>query len=161
MHTVLIYDLGLAKDAVALVDAKLDHMIVTEDADADGTLDTLNNLYGSGFTALQTFVTAVVSNSNLDKRKALELGPIHTCGVSFAGLVNAAANHWKHSSEWSKTAPSRQALQTIGIFESLGVDPWGDYALANALHAIVNPHQTRFASLLPFLERWSQLSLAV
>ena len=161
MHTVLIYDLSLAKDALALLDEKLDHMVVTEDADADGTLDTLNNLYGSGFTALQTFITAVVSSSTLDKRRALELEPIHTCGVSIAGLVNAAANHWKHSSEWSKTAPSRQALQTIAIFENLGIDPWGDYALANALHAMVNPHPTRFASLLPFLDQWSRLALAV
>jgi hypothetical protein len=102
-----------------------------------------------------------VSSSSLNKRKALELEPIHTCGISIAKLVNAAANHWKHSSEWSKTAPSRQALGTIAIFESLGVDPWGDYALANALHAIVNPHPTRFASLLPFLEQWSRLALAV
>jgi hypothetical protein len=42
-------------------------------------------------------------------------------------------------------------MQTIA---SLGVDPQGSYALANALYHILAPHPARFANLIPFLKQW-------
>ncbi len=71
-----------------------------------------------------------------------------------AALANAAANHWKHKPEWERANPSPQAQRVIDAFQALDFDPWCEYPLANALFALVAPHPHRFASLLPFMERW-------
>jgi hypothetical protein len=71
-----------------------------------------------------------------------------------AQLVNAAANHWKHSPEWSLDAPTAQAAQTLEAISSLGVDTNGSYPVANTLFAMLTPHQARFANLIPFLTQW-------
>ena len=71
-----------------------------------------------------------------------------------AQLVNAAANHWKHSSEWSVDAPTIQAAQTLEAISSLGVDTTDSYPIGNTLFALLTPHQARFANLIPFLTQW-------
>jgi hypothetical protein len=71
-----------------------------------------------------------------------------------AQLVNAAANHWKHSPGWSLDAPTNQAAQTLEVISSLAVDTNGSYPVANTLHEILRPLPVRFASLIPFLTQW-------
>ena len=111
-------------------------------------------LIGFGFVACQTYATAVASRSKISKREAIALGPKHRTGRSMAQLVNAAANHWKHSPEWSLDAPTTQAAQTLEVISSLGVDTNGSYPVAITLSEILTPHQARFANLIPFLTQW-------
>ncbi len=154
---ILDFDLDFLRAAAALVDASLDQLNgkahASPDPDAFGIFDEMEYISGLGFVACQTYATAVASRSQLKnkKREALALGPRHRTGRSMAQLINAAANHWKHSPEWSLDAPTTQAAQTLEVISSLGVDTDSSYPVANMLYAILTPHPARFANLIPFL----------
>ncbi len=157
---ILDFDLDFLRSAAALVDASLERLDreagASSDPDAFGIFDEVEYLTGFGFVACQTYVTAVASRSKLKgkKREALALGPIHRTGRSMAQLINAAANHWKHSPGWSLDTATTQAKQTLEVISTLGVDTNGSYPIANMLYEILAPHPARFTSLLPFLTQW-------
>jgi hypothetical protein len=154
----LDFDLDFLRTAVALVDASLERLDnkanTSPDPDAFGIYDQADYISGFGFVACQTYVTAVVRRSKIEKREALSLGPRHKTGRSMVELTNAAANHWKHSPEWSLDAPSPQTKQTLEVISSLGVDTSGSYQVANMLYEMLAPHPARFANLIPFLTQW-------
>ena len=156
----LDFDLDFLRAAVALVDVRLERLNGKADASSDpdefGIFDELEYITGFGFVACQTYATAVTSRSQLKnkKREALALGPKHRMGRSIAQLINAAANYWKHSAEWSLDAPTIQATRTLEIIASLRVDTNGSYPVANMLYEILTPQPTRFANLIPFLTQW-------
>ena len=159
MKTILDFDLGFLKDSTALVDERLEQLSreVEESPDPDsyGVYDSMEYISGFGFVACQTYAIGVVSMMKVKKSDALELGPKHRTGRTMIALVNAAANYWKHSSEWSFETPSSQAEQTLTVITSLGIDTTEDYyPLGNMLHRILAPHPARFSSLLPFLTQW-------
>jgi hypothetical protein len=157
---ILDFDLDFLRAAAALVDARLDRLdgqaCESPDPDSFGIFDEVEYITGFGFVACQAYATAVASRSKLKskKREALALGPKHRTGRSMAQLINAAANHWKHSPEWSLDAPTTQAKQTLEVISSLGVDTTGSYPVANMLYEILTPHPARFANLIPFLTQW-------
>jgi hypothetical protein len=154
------FDLNFLKAAVSLVDdslARLDREADTSpDPDTFGVYDEVEYITGLGFVACQTYATAIVCRSKLKnkKREALALGPKHRTGRSMVQLINAAANHWKHSPEWSLAVPTTQAKQTLEVISSLGVDTNGSYPVANMLYEMLTPHPARFANLIPFLTQW-------
>ncbi len=157
---ILDFDLDFLRAAVALVDSSLERldgeMYSSPDPDAFGVFDEVEYITGLGFVACQTYATAAASRSKLKNKKheALALGPQHCTGRSIAQLINAGANHWKHSPEWSFGARKPQARQTLEVIRNLGVDPNGSYPLANVLHAILAPDPTRFENLIPLLMQW-------
>jgi hypothetical protein len=157
---ILDFDLDFLKAAVSLVDESLERLAgkvdASSDPDAFGIFDKMEYITGFGFVACQTYATAVASRSKLKnrKREALALSPKHRTGLSMAQLINAAANHWKHSPEWPLYAPTTQAKQTLDVISRLGVDTNGSYPLANMLYEILIPHPNRFANLIPFLTQW-------
>ena len=161
----MIVDLNLdfLKSAAALVDVNLELLDresgTSPDSDAFGIYDEAEYLIGFGFVACQTYLTAMTSQSTLKgkKHEAMALGPKHRTGLPMVRLVNAAANYWKHSAEWSldiPTSQTRQTKQTLEVISSLGVDTSGSYPLANILHEILAPHPARIASLLQFITQW-------
>ena len=109
---------------------------------------------GFGFVACQTYATAIVRRSKLEKSEALTRGPKHRTGRSIVELINAAANHWKHSCEWSLDAPTARAKRTLEVIRSLGVDSDGSYPVSNTLYRILTPLPARMANLIPFLAQW-------
>jgi len=155
---ILDFDLDFLRAAAALVDASLERLDnkanASPDPDAFGIYDQAEYISGFGFVACQTYATAVVRWSKIEKRKALSLGPKHRTGRSMVELTNAAANHWKHSPEWSLDAPAPQAKQPLEVISSLGVDTSGSYPVSNTLHKMLTPHPARFANLIPFLTQW-------
>ena len=157
---ILDFDLDFLRAAAALVDASLERLDGKADAspdpDAFGIFDEVEYITGFGFVACQTYATAVASRSKLKskKRDALALGPKHRTGRSMAQLINAAATHWKPRPEWVLDAPTTQAMQTLEVISSLGVDTNGSYPVANMLYQILTPHPVRFANLIPFLIQW-------
>jgi hypothetical protein len=98
------YEFHLLGDATGLVDGRLAELNLefrrSSDPDSDGILDRLEYISGFGFVACQAYITAHIGYTKTPKKRALEVGPIHRCGVSCVALVNAAANHWKHEPEW-------------------------------------------------------------
>ena len=155
---LLDFDLGFLKDAAALVDASLELLRKeaeeSSDPDGFGILDQIEYITGFGFVACQTYATSVVSGSNLKKPRALALGPKHRTGRYIAELVNASANHWKHSAEWSLDAPTKQTKQALEVISSLGVDTIGSYPVTNAFYEILEPLPARFATIIPFMTEW-------
>ncbi len=144
--------------AAALVDTRLERQDkeaqASWDPDSFGIFDHIEYITGFGFVACQTYATAAMNRRQIDKRKALALGPKHGTGRSVAELINAGANHWKHSPEWSLGAPSNQTKQTLEVIQSLGVDTNRPYPLTSTLYEILNPLLARFVNLVPFLTRW-------
>ena len=152
------FDIDFLRDATNLVDGRLE--ILDEWAESHpapemyGIYDNVEYITGFGFVACQTYITATISHSGIKKRDALDLGPRHRTGITFAALLNACANHWKHSAEWREQELHRDAKKTNEVIAELGVDPDGPYATVNALHSLLTPHPTRFAPVLPFLVQW-------
>lgn len=164
LYRDLDFDLNFLKDALHLVDGRIDQLEIRAESednpDQEGSLDNLNYFAGFGFVACQVYFSWHISHANLRRRDALDRAPIHRCGVSIVALINAAANMWKHDSEWWNTYQSRDlgvdARRTMETLQTLGVDPRGQFAAANCLWEIAKPHSARFASLVPFLERWKE-----
>lgn len=155
---VIDFDLDFLQAAAALVDTRLERLGTkadgSSDPDASGIFDQVEYITGFGFVACQTYITAIASRRKLEKRDALALGPKHRTGRSMAQLTNAAANHWKHSPEWSLDAPTAQAKQTLEVISSLSIDTKGSYPMANTLYEILRPLSARFANLILFLTQW-------
>ena len=157
---ILDFDLDFLRAAATLVDGSLERLQAeahsSADPDAFGIFDEMEYITGFGFVACQGYATAIVSRSQLKgkKREALALGPKHRSGRSMVQLVNAAANHWKHSPEWALDAPTAQAEQTIEVISSLGVNTNDSYPVATMLHEILAPHKAQFKKLIPFLTEW-------
>ena len=157
------FDLNFLNDAATLIDARLEFLegetIASSDPDAFGIFDEMEYITGFGFVACQTYATAVVIRGMFKGKKhdALTLGPKHRTGRSFIQLINAAANHWKHSPEWSFDTPSAQAKQTIEVISSLGIDINRSYPIGNMLHELLAPHPARIRNLIPFLTQWRDL----
>jgi hypothetical protein len=151
--------LDLLMDAVRLFDAQLSKLEReadrSKDPDMSGHLDRMEYVTGLGFVACQQYMTGSFARKNINRRAALDLGPKHRCGVTFAALVNAAANHWKHHTEWDEQKGANlRAEQTAVPLETLGVNLRQPYVLANILHELLRPHASRFQQLIPFLTRW-------
>lgn len=157
---MLDFDLDFLRAAAALVDGSLERLDneakPSPDPDAFGILDQVEYITGFGFVACQAYAAAVVGRrrSKLKKWEALALGPKHRTGRSMVELINAAANHWKHSPEWTLDALSPRAENIVAVISTLGVNASGSYPLANMLHKILTPDPARFANLIPFLTQW-------
>jgi hypothetical protein len=155
---IIDLDLPFLEDAVTLIDSYLERLdraiTASSDPDGHGLLDQSEYIVGFGFVACQNYLTATATRSGVDKLTALGVGPYHRTGLSFARLSNAAANYWKHRSEWDRTNLSNPAVITINDIKTLGVDVPAPYVLANALYELLRPHQVRFSNLLPFITHW-------
>ena len=108
------FDLDFLKAALALVDTRLDRLDKEAeensdwiDPDSSGNLDHTEYIIGFGFVACQMYTTAIISRRKIAKGEARALGPKHRTGRSMTELINAAANYWKHSPDWSIDAPSK------------------------------------------------------
>ena len=154
------FDLDFLKSAIDLVDASLEQLEAkgksSPEPDTFGVFDEIEYIIGFGFVACQTYTTATVGRSASKRKKSevLALGPKHRSGRPIVQLINAAANHWKHSAEWTPLKPTNQEKQTVEVIRSLGVDPSEPYPIANMLHAMLTPNPILFKNLIPYLIQW-------
>ena len=156
---IIYFDLDFLRHAAALVDSSLERLAreadTSPDPDSFGVFDQMEYVAGFGFVACQTYATAKVGERKLKKGEASALGPRHRTGRPMVQLINAAANYWKHSPQWSLDAPTPQAKRTLEAISSLGVDTKRDqYPIAHTLYEILTPHPARIASLIPVLIQW-------
>jgi hypothetical protein len=93
--------------------------------DGDSSLfDDAEYLHGIGFVAGQRYIASVCGTLNLrkkDKWDALLIGPKPNDGITYASVVNAAANYWKHSDERDFSKLNDQQERTRKAIESVGV----------------------------------------
>ena len=154
---VLDFDLDFLNDLAALLDAQLDRLNVeakvSDDPDAYGVLDRAEYVVGLGFAVCQQYLTATCSSAHVKKTLAFDRGPIHRTGQPIAAIVNAAANYWKHSAEWSEPL-SALAKRTTDLLRDVGGAAPGEYVTSNVLHELLAPLPERFRRLVPFLVQW-------
>lgn len=151
------FDLSFLKNAAALVDSKLRVLELearsSPDPDALGTYDKAEYITGFGLVACQTYIAACVSRAGIDRSQALDLGPMHHCGLSMVTLVNALANYWKHSQDWIHPL-SKTAQKTVDTITTLYPDTEASYLTTNALAALLQPSEPRIGRVIPFLKQW-------
>ena len=155
--TIIDFDFDLLKELCVLLDSQLDHLDTaaseSPDPDGFGIFDSIDHVSGLGFAACQQYISSIAGLAGIPKHRAIECPPIHSSGHPVVALVNAAANHWKHSSEWSEP-PDKQAVRTLKVLASLDVDVEREHLIWNALYKIVCPERARFGNLLPLLIKW-------
>lgn len=148
----------MTSELISLLDDKLavlaDEAGATEIADMLGYYDRMEHLTGLGFVTCQTFITAVYGICRVEKFRALTIGPQHACGASIAGIVNAAANYWKHNYEWAieKSPEQRERIETA--FEAVGFPVGTEYPLSGVLTELSAPEFASLRAVLRKLEAW-------
>ncbi len=108
---------------------------------------------GVGFAAGQRYITSVLGAFKMKKQQGLSIGPVFAPGVTYADLINAAANYWKHSDEWDFDDLKGQQRATRDIIVSAGVTVGVNECVAsNVFHRL---GLRAFAELVPVLSKWS------
>jgi hypothetical protein len=162
------YDLNFLEDFFTFLDAKLDDLQrrIDESPDPDqlGLFDDGEYLAGLGFVACQRYLSSTFGWKSIEKGEALDTGPKHLRGKTYARILHSAANYWKHADEWDSTAVMTRditalkrddELRTIRTIQS--VTPWSEYTCFNLLAALTNTEKPRFADLIPILITWRKL----
>ena len=126
------------------------------DPDSCGVFDFAEALAGMGFVTCQWFLATTHGWYQVDKPTALKLGPLHSSGLTFAEIINHAANYWKHHDEWPVGKKKKDAERIIEAFAKLGINQKDDYPLTNLLAEINSKKETQFAPLIPLLEQWAK-----
>jgi hypothetical protein len=126
----------------------------------EGPLECAEYFIGSGFVAIQHYLTSLHNVADVDKGPALSLGPFVEKGLSYAEGMNAGANYWKHQEEWWREVldPKKDQLKgdsqkTLARLEKF--TPWADYTCANLLYFLTKEDKLKLSSLLPYIEEWS------
>jgi len=119
-----------------------------------GYFDSAEHVTGLGFVTLQTYLTAVYGILKINKKIALNRGPIHQDGNTIAKIVNDAANYWKHNNEWSLDKNSKQRELIENTFESVGFPIDLDYPLCGVLAELCVPNYASFLAVFNKLEQW-------
>jgi len=162
------FDLEFLTEVLRLIDSKLSELSEAideiEDPDMTGHYDRVEYATGLGFAACQQYINAVMGGVDKKERtRRLSLGPAHRLGDPIVAVVNAAANYWKHSSEWGTPAERRieeEREKTRKRLLNLGVDLKGSYPLSCVLAELSAPGLYRFEDLLPFLIAWRDVWLS-
>lgn len=130
-----------------------------------------DDIAGFGFVACQRYLTEITKELGLSKADALAIGPTVPSGRTVSGIVNTAANAWKHEAEWdvvSYTEPgefgdaqrvvlvlepgTNQGERTLMQLSDLVHRRGWDYKYVNALHAVTR--ENRLSALVPLLAAW-------
>lgn len=142
-----------------------------KDLDSSGLLDTGEHIIGLAFTACQKYISSTFRQSGLKKENAFKLGPNHSSGESYAYIINAAANYWKHCDEWeiitAASVPDSEMMEVIiRDYERLeniaqrtvntieNASSWSSYTCSNVLAAITSAEKISTLALIPILLEW-------
>ena len=168
-------EIGLLQESLFHLDFKISSVdaLIRETVDPDGAslCDRGEHFIGLGFVACQKYLAATYGPAKIQKREALQFGPVFDEAVFTIKIIDATANYWKHSDEWDtigflweihsewktirpriKKHLSNQARQTVQSTEI--ATPWGDYTCSNVLAAVVGDRKCELRSLLPLLVEW-------
>jgi hypothetical protein len=154
---VFDYELELFANVATVLDrhivATLEREMDPELADQFGLFDVAEHATGLGFAAAQVYLSATSGFLRIGKQGALNVGPTHSAtGKPIAEIVNAAANHWKHSTEFPERETPREKREEL--FSLLGCSGDDDYPLSNVLRKLTPSRDAPLSSLVPLLAAW-------
>lgn len=161
--TYVDYDYDLLVEHLNLLDSRIreinEGIDASPDPDGEGLCDRGEYFIGSGFVAIQRYLTSARSGSGLSLKEAFEVPPMVNSATTFVEAINAAANYWKHVEEWFEAILFKQneslkgnALATLKRLEK--VTPWEDYTCSNVLAVLTLEENFELSSLLPSIAEW-------
>lgn len=140
------------------------------DAKSDGVLEYGEFLAGMSFAVCQKYIAATLGGLNsadwkVEKKAALDIGPIFKSGITFVAAINAGANYWKHSDEWPlhfdseenladnqspKTKPhANSTIETIGRLTETT-----EYICSNLLSDLIGHEDFKITALACVMVEW-------
>ena len=153
------------KKVFSFVDAQLGSLseCIEKDIRIDGDsilFDDAEYLHGIGFVAGQRYIATVrgtlklSKKDKMDKMDPLLIGLKLNNGTTFASVVNAAANYWKHSDEWDFSKLDGRQEGTRKTIESIGVaiSEYERYVTTNIMQGL---RLNKFSDLAAILRDWS------
>jgi hypothetical protein len=153
---VVDYELDLFAAVAAALDRYAASLLEARDpelADQLGISDAAEHAAGLGFVAGQAYLTTTCGFLRIKKDIAFKLGPpLSETGRPIAEIVNAAANHWKHSAEWPPREDLRQRREEL--FGLLGCSDRDDYPLLTVLANLTPSRDAPLSSLVSLLAAW-------
>lgn len=150
-------ELAILCDLFDMIDEKLVEIgrliKKSKDPESDGLLDRGEYFIGVGFVAIQRYLIETILFTGLEKREAYSLGPTHSSGATYIGLINSCANWWKHEPEWynNKTVPKNGEQSFINI-TNIAEHP--SYELSNVLSSLCGTNKVSFNSIVPYIKEW-------
>jgi len=130
---------------------------------AETVFDDYEHVVGMACVACQHYIGMRCAESGVCKRSALDLPPKHKTGIPIVSIINAAANYWKHHSEWPKEDESgkwdvgsmrgtqKKAAVVLNDVHCLRAG----FPCICALEAITGAEDTPVTELLKYLNDWS------
>lgn len=157
-----VYDLAIDQlcEFLQVIDVKLfeinDCISKSIDPESDGLFDRGEYFIGIGFVAIQQHLSESLIGMKPDKKEAFILGTTHLSGVSSIWIINAAANWWKHESEWFKNKKiPKNGERTIEII--MDISNQHEYALSNVLASFSESKDLSFIrDIIPHVEKWTK-----
>lgn len=153
-NEIIDFEIGCLRHVLANTDRMLQEIDDAAESnphgDALGIFDYAEFIAGVGFVSCQKYMKWISGTANM--RELLQLGPTHTTGETWANIIYAAANYWKHSDEWDPANLTHQQRQTAAIVQS--VSQISEYTCSNLLFELTTPADARFEHVLPSLLAW-------
>lgn len=155
---IIDIDLPLTLSVLRLLDDKME-LIISQASDVShldsmGLLDELEHLVAFGVVCVQTYITDMASFARLSKHEAFEFGPTTAGGISKVQIINAAANYWKHRSEWTLNGGGKRKEAIDKLFDEVGYSTDTDYPISGVITELLTPMDTRLCNLSPILIDW-------
>lgn len=148
---------GVLQDFLELVDREIESINsqIKElgHPEINGLADRGEYFIGIGFAAVQQHLVESIMFTGLEKIEALNLGPIHSSGISCANLINSCANWWKHESEWWDN-PKSESKGQYSILHVTEVTESPMYQLSNVLASLCPKNEFCFKAIIPKIIEW-------
>ncbi|WP_426023908.1 hypothetical protein [Brevundimonas sp. PWP3-1b1] len=160
-NEVVDYEIHLLERHLRLLDTELaaihTAIALSADPDTDGLFDAGEYFIGSGFVAIQRYITSVRCSEKVAQDVALKIPPVLSNGMPFAQALHVGANYWKHVEEWFEPAFKGSALnglaaKTLDTLEKS--TPWAEYTCSNLLAQLGDPNQLLLTPLIPKIMHW-------
>lgn len=145
--------LGLLKTLDQKIVEITELILDSPDPESDGLTDNGEYFIGAGFVLIQQYLTDTLTLTGISKRTAFELGPRYSKEHSVVMIINAAANWWKHESEWIGNHPNKQSQLTREVIMSI-TEYALDYPLSNVLSKLLQTSNITLSALKPKLIHW-------
>lgn len=172
-RTVAHYDWPFLRRHLELLDVEIlevnSLIALSRDPDTDGLFDRGEYFIGSGFVAIQRYLSSVCSQHVYETKgkitNALMLGPLLPNGTYCAEAIHVVANYWKHNEEWWPNVLDGNSLKgisekTLSELEKFSEWSMSTYTCSVALHDLITVKSARaefcLCSLLPLVAEWEE-----
>ena len=160
--TDIDYQKGLTSQLINIIDERIDELISLEEEEEIGEeiFEYIEHIVGLGFVVLQQYMTVVYGDFKKDKTDALSKKPKHESGNTFAKIVDASADYWKHNGQWPlDTRRNRKGKEDIeAIFETISINSpisVNDYyPLVNILSELSHTEKGQFNAVFKKIQEW-------